>query len=64
MVIMILVLILFYWRFGFIFNLKHERIFCFALIFPFIDDGVVASESKKYIWSPSGIILFFEFFKS
>ena len=36
----------------------------FILRFPFIDDGVLASESEKFIWSSIGLFLFMESFNS
>ena len=36
----------------------------FILRFPFIDDGVVASESEKHILSSIGLLLFMESFNS
>ena len=36
----------------------------FILRFPFIDDGVLASESEKFIWSLIGLFLFMESFNS
>ena len=36
----------------------------FSLRFLFIDDGVVASESEKDIWSSIGLFLFIGSFKS
>ena len=36
----------------------------FILRFPFIGDGVVASESEKYFWSSIGLFLYIESFKS
>ena len=44
----------FYWFWWFIFRFR----------FPFIDDGVVVSESEKYIWLSIGLLLLMEYFNS
>ena len=38
--------------------------FLFTFLFTFIDNGVVASEPEKFIWSSIGLFLFIESFKS